>query len=97
VQTHTSADPCRLDLGPNEHYYLARLPCRVVDLEGMAGKAIDSAKEMANDMMASDARDMPGNKVAMNPETGFTYDGGKDPTVCGTFGGGSCSMPLTTK
>ena len=93
MQTHTFADPCRLDLGPNEHYYLARLPCRVVDLEGMAGKAIDSAK----DMMASDARDMPGNKVVMNPETGFTYDGGKDPTVYGTFGGGSCSMPHTTK
>jgi len=55
----------------------------------MAVKAIDSAKEMASDM--------PGNKVVMNPETDFTYDGGKDPTVCGTFGGGSCSMPLTTK
>jgi hypothetical protein len=60
----------------------------------MAVKAIDSAKEMANDMMASD---MPGNKVVMNPETGFTYGGGKNPTGCGTFGDGSCSMPNFTK
>ena len=84
MKTHTFADPYRLELDLNEHYYLARLPYRLVDLEGMAGKA-------------SDARDMPGNKVVMNPETGFTYGGGKNPTGCGTFGGGSCSMPNFTK
>ncbi|MSR12968.1 MAG: hypothetical protein EXR86_00050 [Gammaproteobacteria bacterium] len=57
--------------------------------------------------VASDAVDMQGNKVKINDETGFAYGGDemgkysggklatgtKDPAVCGTFGGASCSMP----
>lgn len=56
---------------------------------------------------AGDARDMQGNEVKIDPETGFTYGGDqsaayadgklatgkKDPAVCGTFGGSTCSMP----
>ena len=56
--------------------------------------------------VAGEAMDMQGNKVMINDETGFTYGGDgmgtyaggkvgtgkKDPTVCGTFGGSSCSM-----
>ena len=55
--------------------------------------------------------DMQGNKVMINDETGFTYGGdskakyaggklgtgAKDPAVCGTFGGASCSMPHLQK
>ncbi len=55
------------------------------------------------------ARDMQGNEVKINPETGFSYGGdqsagyaagkigtgAKDPAVCGTFSGSSCSMPHT--
>lgn len=77
-----------------------------VDLEGMADKAMDKAKDMAKGVIAGEARDMQGNKVIINPETGFSYGGdsmgvyaggkvgtgAKDPTVCGTFGGSSCSM-----
>ena len=61
--------------------------------------------------VAGEARDMQGNKVMINEETGFTYGGDgmakysdgklatgkKDPAVCGTFGGSSCSMPHLTK
>jgi len=61
--------------------------------------------------VAADAVDMQGNKVKINDETGFTYGGDnqgkyssgkigtgtKDPAVCGTFGGASCSMPHLTK
>ena len=61
--------------------------------------------------VATEAVDMQGNKVKINDETGFTfggdnegkYSGGKlgtgtkDPAVCGTFGGASCSMPHLTK
>ena len=61
--------------------------------------------------VAGEARDMQGNKVMINDETGFTYGGDgmakysdgklatgkKDPGVCGTFGGSSCSMPHLTK
>lgn len=61
--------------------------------------------------VALDAVDMQGNKVAIKDETGFTYGGDgqakyaggklatgtKDPAVCGTFGGASCSMPHLTK
>lgn len=61
--------------------------------------------------VATDAVDMQGNKIKINDETGFTfggdnegkYSGGKlgtgakDPAVCGTFGGASCSMPHVTK
>jgi len=57
--------------------------------------------------VAAQAVDMQGNKVTINDETGFTYGGdgmgkyssgklatgAKDPAVCGTFGGSSCSMP----
>ena len=56
--------------------------------------------------VAAEARDMQGNKVMIDDETGFTYGGDgmgkysggkiatgkKDPAVCGTFGGASCSM-----
>ncbi len=61
--------------------------------------------------VSTDAVDMQGNKVKINDETGFTYGGDnqgkyssgkigtgtKDPAVCGTFGGASCSMPHLTK
>lgn len=61
--------------------------------------------------VAGDAVDMQGNKVSINDETGFVYGGDqqakyaggklatgtKDPAVCGTFGGASCSMPHLTK
>ncbi len=61
--------------------------------------------------VATDAVDMQGNKIKINDETGFTYGGDnegkysggklgtgtKDPAVCGTFGGASCSMPHLTK
>lgn len=61
--------------------------------------------------LASEAMDMQGNKVTINDETGFTYGGdgqakyasgklatgAKDPAVCGTFGGASCSMPHLQK
>lgn len=59
----------------------------------------------------ADARDMKGNEVKINPETGFTFGGdqkaeyaggkigtgAKDPAVCGTFSGSSCSMPHLQK
>jgi hypothetical protein len=61
--------------------------------------------------VAGEAVDMQGNKVMINDETGFTYGGDqkagyaggkiatgkKDPAVCGTFSGKSCSMPHLTK
>lgn len=57
--------------------------------------------------VAGEARDMQGNKVMINDETGFTYGGDqkgkysdgkiatgkKDPAVCGSFSGSNCSMP----
>jgi len=57
--------------------------------------------------VATESRDMQGNKVMINDETGFKYGGDgmakysdgklgtgkKDPSVCGTFSGSSCSMP----
>ncbi len=57
--------------------------------------------------VAAEARDMQGNKVMINDETGFTYGGDgmakyssgkiatgkKDPAVCGTFSSSSCSVP----
>lgn len=56
--------------------------------------------------VAGEAMDMQGNKVMINDETGFEYGGDqkagyadgklatgkKDPAVCGTFAGESCSM-----
>ena len=56
--------------------------------------------------VAAEARDMQGNKVMIDEETGFTYGGDgmakyadgklatgkKDPAVCGTFSNASCSM-----
>ncbi len=62
-------------------------------------------------MLAGDAVDMQGNKVKIDDQTGFTYGGDqkaaysdgklgtgkKDPAVCGTFSGASCSMPHTAK
>lgn len=56
--------------------------------------------------VAGEATDMQGNKVMIDDETGFTYGGDqkaayaggklatgkKDPAVCGTFAGESCSM-----
>jgi hypothetical protein len=61
--------------------------------------------------VAAEARDMQGNKVMINDETGFTYGGDgmakysdgklgtgkKDPGVCGSFSGSSCSMPHLEK
>lgn len=61
--------------------------------------------------VATESVDMQGNKVTINDETGFTYGGdgqakyasgklatgAKDPAVCGTFGGASCSMPHLQK
>lgn len=61
--------------------------------------------------VATDARDMQGNEVKINDETGFKYGGddsgkyasnkvgtgAKDPAVCGTFSGASCSMPHIAK
>ena len=61
--------------------------------------------------VAGEAMDMQGNKVMINDETGFTYGGDqkagyaggklatgkKDPAVCGTFAGTSCSMPHLKK
>ena len=61
--------------------------------------------------VAGEARDMQGNKVMINDETGFTYGGDqmgkysdgkvatgkKDPAVCGTFSSASCSMPHINK
>lgn len=61
--------------------------------------------------VAGDAVDMKGNKIKINDETGFTYGGDqqgkysggkvgtgtKDPAVCGTFSGASCSMPHLEK
>ena len=60
---------------------------------------------------APNAVDMQGNKVTIKSETGFNYGGDqtakynggklakgvKDPAVCGTFGGASCSMPHLQK
>ena len=56
--------------------------------------------------VAAEARDMQGNKVNINDETGFKYGGdemgayaggkvgtgAKDSSVCGTFAGSSCSV-----
>lgn len=61
--------------------------------------------------VAANAVDMQGNKVAIKPETGFTFGGdqkaayadgrlgtgAKDPAVCGTFAGDTCSMPHLKK
>lgn len=61
--------------------------------------------------VAAEAVDMQGNKVMINDETGFNYGGDekagyaggklatgkKDPAVCGTFAGESCSMPHLKK
>lgn len=61
--------------------------------------------------VATESVDMQGNKVMINDETGFQYGGdsqakyaggklatgAKDPAVCGTFGGASCSMPHLQK
>jgi hypothetical protein len=61
--------------------------------------------------VAGNAVDMQGNKVMINDETGFTYGGDqmakyadgkiatgkKDPAVCGTYAGATCSMPHLSK
>lgn len=61
--------------------------------------------------VAAEAVDMQGNKVKIKDETGFSYGGDikgayakgkigtgtKDPAVCGTFSGSSCSMPHNIK
>lgn len=61
--------------------------------------------------VAGEAVDMQGNKVTINDETGFKYGGDekagyaggkiatgkKDPAVCGTFSGASCSVPHLAK
>lgn len=84
---------------------LAAGTASAVDMDAMK----DKAEGMAKGMMTGEARDMQGNKVMIDPETGFTYGGDgmgvyadgkvgtgkKDPTVCGSFGGASCSMAHT--
>lgn len=64
---------------------------------------------LAAPVFATDARDMKGNKVMIDDQTGFTYGGDnaagyaggkigtgkKDPAVCGTFGGATCSIKYT--
>ena len=61
--------------------------------------------------VAVESVDMQGNKVTINDETGFKYGGDekagyasgkiatgkKDPAVCGTFSGGSCSVQHLAK
>jgi hypothetical protein len=61
--------------------------------------------------IAGEARDMQGNKVMIDDETGFAYGGDemakyaggkiatgkKDPAVCGTFSGATCSVPHVKK
>ena len=61
--------------------------------------------------VAGEAVDMQGNKVTINDETGFKYGGDekaaysggklatgkKDPAVCGTFSGSSCSVQHLAK
>lgn len=61
--------------------------------------------------LAGNAVDMQGNEVKIVDETGFEYGGDqkaeyadgklatgkKDPAVCGTFAGESCSMPHLSK
>jgi len=60
---------------------------------------------------ATEARDMKGNKVMIDDQTGFTYGGDntggyagnkiatgkKDPAVCGTFKSSTCSIKYTNK
>jgi len=61
--------------------------------------------------VAGEAVDMQGNKITINDETGFKYGGDekagyaggkiatgkKDPAVCGTFSGSSCSVQHLAK
>jgi hypothetical protein len=65
----------------------------------------------SSSLLVADARDMQGNEVKINPETGFSFGGDqaaayangklgtgvKDPAVCGTFSGSSCSVPHLKK
>jgi len=58
-------------------------------------------------VLGAEARDMQGNAVAIGPQTEFAYGGDqaaryangklgtgrKDPAICGTFSGATCSMP----
>lgn len=60
---------------------------------------------------ALEARDMKGNKVMIDEQTGFQYGGDntgayaggkigtgkKDPSVCGTFSGSTCSIKYVEK
>jgi hypothetical protein len=62
-------------------------------------------------VVATDARDMKGNAVKIDDQTGFTYGGDntgayggnkvgtgkKDPKVCGTFGNATCSIKYVEK
>lgn len=81
-------------------------------LSASAGENPFQMVEFGNGIqVAAEARDMQGNKVMINDETGFTYGGDgmgkysdgkiatgkKDPAVCGSFSGSSCSMPHLTK
>ncbi len=76
-----------------------------------AGNPFQMVEYGAAVTVAGEAVDMQGNKVTINDETGFTYGGDqkagysggklatgtKDPAVCGTFSGSSCSMPHLQK
>jgi hypothetical protein len=70
------------------------------------GAAVVLAVTVSFNAGATEARDMQGNKVMINDETGFNYGGDvmakyaggklatgvKDPAVCGTFAGAACSV-----
>ena len=85
---------------------LAAGTASAVDMDAMKDKAVGMAKDMAKGMMTGEARDMQGNKVMIDPETGFTFGGDgmgtyadgkvgtgkKDPTVCGSYSEASCSV-----
>ena len=73
------------------------------DNSNLGGAFVTSQRTV---QVAAEARDMQGNKVMINDETGFTYGGDgmgkyaegkvgtgkKDPSVCGSFSNASCSM-----
>ncbi len=78
---------------------------------GAAGNPFQMVEFSAGVVVAGEGVDMKGNKVKINDETGFEFGGDeqgkyaggklgtgvKDPAVCGTFSGASCSMPHVTK
>lgn len=73
-------------------------------LKGVAAAAL--AVTLVTPAFAGDAKDMKGNAVKIDEQTGFTYGGDqtagyaggklatgvKDPKVCGTFASPTCSI-----